>query len=46
MVLTIAGYHAGEGAVIENNGVPPYTTTVEYIRKVLDYYYRYRDGEI
>jgi len=45
IVLTIAGYHAGEGAVLENDGVPPYTMTVEYIRKVLNNYYRYRDGE-
>ncbi|MCU0664073.1 MAG: lytic transglycosylase domain-containing protein, partial [Myxococcota bacterium] len=27
MVLTIAGYHAGEGAVMKNDGVPPYTMT-------------------
>jgi len=42
MVLTIAGYHAGEGAVTKYGGVPPYKMTKEYIRKVLKFYYRYK----
>ena len=42
MVLTIAGYHAGEGAVLKYNGVPPYSMTHEYIRKVLDFYQRFK----
>jgi soluble lytic murein transglycosylase-like protein len=42
MVLTIAGYHAGEGAVMKYNGVPPYTSTRGYIRKVLGFYYKYK----
>ncbi|MDJ0766437.1 MAG: lytic transglycosylase domain-containing protein [Myxococcota bacterium] len=42
MVLTIAGYHAGEGAVIKYNGVPPYTSTRGYIRKVLKFYNYYK----
>lgn len=42
MVLTIAGYHAGEGAVLKYDGVPPYSMTKEYIRKVLKFYYRYK----
>jgi soluble lytic murein transglycosylase-like protein len=42
MVLTIAGYHAGEGAVLKYNGVPPYTMTHTYIKRVLAYYYEYK----
>lgn len=44
LVLTIAGYHAGEGAVAHYQGVPPYATTHGYIRKVLEHYYRYLAG--
>ncbi|MCP4680265.1 MAG: lytic transglycosylase domain-containing protein [Deltaproteobacteria bacterium] len=42
MVLTIAGYHAGEGAIMKYNGVPPYSSTHGYIRKVLKFYHRYK----
>ena len=42
MVLTIAGYHAGEGAVLKYNGVPPYSSTHSYIRKVLKFYSHYK----
>ena len=42
MVLTIAGYHAGEGAVRKYNGVPPYNSTKGYIQKVLKFYYRFK----
>lgn len=30
----IAGYNAGETAVIKNNGVPPYKETQNYVKKV------------
>lgn len=42
MVLTIAGYHAGEGAVMKYDGVPPYSSTKSYIRKVLKFYYHFK----
>ena len=42
MVLTIAGYHAGEGAVMKYRGVPPYESTHGYIRKVLKYYNHFK----
>jgi soluble lytic murein transglycosylase-like protein len=42
MVLTIAGYHAGEGAVIKYGGVPPYSSTHSYIRKILNFYNYYK----
>ena len=43
MVLTIAGYHAGEGAVIKYRGVPPYESTQGYITKVLRHYNVYKN---
>ncbi len=43
MVLTIAGYHAGEGAVMKYNGVPPYTSTHGYIKKVLKFYNEFKN---
>jgi hypothetical protein len=42
LVLTIAGYNAGEGAVIRHGGIPPYEETQGYVVKVLQYYHRYR----
>ncbi len=43
MVLTIAGYHAGEGAVLKYKGVPPYSSTHGYIKKVLRFYNQYKN---
>src|SRR5262245_18965589 len=40
--LTIAGYNAGENAVIRNGGIPPYEETQQYVAKVLAYYRYYR----
>lgn len=40
--LTIAGYNAGEGAVMRHGGIPPYAETQEYVLRVLRYYHRYR----
>jgi soluble lytic murein transglycosylase-like protein len=40
--LTIAGYNAGEGAVMRYAGIPPYEETQAYVTRVRTYYARYR----
>lgn len=40
--LTIAGYNAGEAAVVRFAGIPPYEETQQYVVKVLSYYRAYR----
>jgi len=45
IVLTVAGYHAGEYAVLRYRGVPPYETTQRYVPAVLRHYYRFRQEE-
>jgi hypothetical protein len=46
LVLTIAGYHAGIGSLAKYGyTVPPYHQTRDYLKKVLDYYYKYKADE-
>jgi soluble lytic murein transglycosylase-like protein len=37
-ILVLAGYNAGEGAIAEHGGVPPYDETRGYVPKVLQAY--------
>jgi hypothetical protein len=42
LVLTIAAYNAGEGAVQKYRGIPPYAETRRYVQRVLGHYYELR----
>lgn len=44
LVLTVAAYNAGEGAVSRYRGVPPYDETRRYVGNVLRYYYAFRSA--
>ena len=41
LVLTVAAYNAGEGAVQRHGGIPPYRETQRYVRRVLRHYYAF-----
>lgn len=43
--LTIAGYNAGEAAVMRHGGIPPYAETQGYVTCVLAAYQRYRSTD-
>jgi soluble lytic murein transglycosylase-like protein len=43
--LTIAGYNAGETAVMRHGGIPPFAETQAYVTRVLTYYQRYRTSD-
>jgi soluble lytic murein transglycosylase-like protein len=44
LVLTIAAYNAGEGAVLRYRGIPPYEETQRYVRRVLGWYYGFLEA--
>jgi soluble lytic murein transglycosylase-like protein len=38
VTLTLAAYNAGEGAVVDHHGVPPFRETQDYVQRVHAYY--------
>ncbi|MEW6375877.1 MAG: lytic transglycosylase domain-containing protein [Thermodesulfobacteriota bacterium] len=40
--LSLAAYNAGENLVFERRSIPPYRETMEYVRRVLNYYQSYK----
>jgi hypothetical protein len=40
--LSLAAYNAGENIVSELRSIPPYRETIDYVRKVVNYYQSYR----
>jgi len=40
--LSLAAYNAGENLVYDIRSIPPYKETIEYIRRVLNYYQSYK----
>ncbi len=45
LALTLAGYNAGEHAVVKYGGIPPYDETQRYVRRVLRNFYQFK-GEV
>jgi len=42
--LTLAAYNAGAGAVLRNSGVPPYSETRNYVKKITNLYWSGKSG--
>lgn len=45
LILTVAAYNAGGGAVQRYRGVPPYAETQRYVQRVLGWYWQFLQAE-
>ncbi|MEW6347655.1 MAG: lytic transglycosylase domain-containing protein [Thermodesulfobacteriota bacterium] len=43
--LALAAYNAGPAAVKKHDGIPPYRETINYVKKVIENYKRFKKGE-
>ncbi len=43
--LALAAYNAGPGAVKKHDGIPPYRETINYVKRVIENYKRFKNEE-
>ena len=46
VILALAAYHAGPGAVLRTGGLPNISATKSYVSKVMENYNGFKDNQI